>query len=575
MVKRTAYRRIAAAAASILFGIALSFCMAGCALFLGPARSVAYKANGATSGTAPVDDSVYRKGDEATLLSEGALSKTGHWFGGWSLHADGSGDRYAPGDSIEIGTEDVTLYAAWDFAPQQDLKLGETAALTTYNGSFIYSIVTAAPAGKPESDSAPATYYDYAIYTQAGALQNIAAPESPRAARGTRDLQRTAAVPAQARRDEASRAMEARLLAERPPLAAGARGARSRAIAGPIAVGTLWNDVIIADADNAPHSVDTTCRFVSDHAYFFVDNDVIAAMEPFLSDYGEAFDTLYHVNRAKLGQENDVDGNGKVIVVFSGVISDNLLGYFWSVDKFEHDDINNPLSNEGDIVYLTADAEYQLDQGDYIPATLAHEFQHMIYFDEHYDRDAPGSLAWLNEALSQAAEYFNGYFDNHNSWIASFLETYGRGLSLTHWTSNNYGFGAIFIRYLIDRFGEAVAGELCATDDIGIKAVENATGMGFNALFMDFLKAMVMSGTGDSDEPEHRFTTLNLATVQPKGRGGLLPYVPDGGAFAAGDGYDYKVRPYGLEFDYWEGSFGTMRLIGNSGIAGAAFGLSR
>jgi hypothetical protein len=41
LVKRTAYRRIAAAAASILFGIALSFCMAGCALFLGPARSVA------------------------------------------------------------------------------------------------------------------------------------------------------------------------------------------------------------------------------------------------------------------------------------------------------------------------------------------------------------------------------------------------------------------------------------------------------------------------------------------------------------------------------------------------------
>lgn len=570
MVKRSLCKHFAAAATLILLSINLS----GCFLFLGPARTVTYKANGATAGTAPIDNDVYRKGDEVTLLSEGTLSKNGFWFDGWSLNASGSGVRYAPGDEVEIGTEDLTFYAIWDFEHQRDLELSETTSLAAYNDSSIYSIVTATPANKPESDSAPSTYYDYAIYTQAAALQNIAAAKSPRAARGARDLQRSAALSAQAKRDETSRAMDAALLAERPPLAPGPRGARSRTIAGSIAVGTAWDDVIVADANDDLWYVDTTCRHISDHAYFFVDNDVISAMEPFLADYGTAFDALYHVNRAKLGEENDVDGNGKVIVVFSGVITDNMLGYFWSVDKFERTPTNQ-YSNEGDIVYLTADAEYQLDQGDYIPATLAHEFQHMIYFDEHYDRGASSSLAWLNEALSQAAEYFNGYFDNHESWIASFLETYGRGLSLTHWTSSNYGYGAIFIRYLIDRFGEAVAGELCATADIGIEAVENATGMGFNALFMDFLKAMVISGTGDSNEPEYSFTTLNLAAVQPKGRGGLLPYVPDKGVYVANDDYGYEVRPYGLEFDYWEGSFGTMRLTGDSGIAGAAFGLSR
>jgi len=566
MAKRSNPPTFAVAVVALLFG----FGLAGCGLFLGPARSVTYNANGATAGTAPVDDAIYRKGDEVTLLSEGTLAKAGTWFGGWSLNATGSGDRYAPGDTIEIGTEDLTLYAVWDFEPQRDLELGATVSLAAYNDSYLYSIVTAAPANKPESDSASTTYYNYAIYTQAAA-----AAKSPRSERGARDLQRSDVVPAQARRDEASRAMDAVLLAERPPLASGPAAARSRTIAGTIGVGTAWNNVIVADANDKHWYVDTTCRLVSDHAYFFVDNDDQAALAPFLADYGAAFDALYHVNHAKFGVENDVDNNGKVIVVFSGVITDSLLGYFWSVDKFAYDASTNPYSNQGDIIYLTADAEYQLDQGDYIPATLAHEFQHMIYFDEHYRHGASSSLAWLNEALSQAAEYFNGYLDNHDAWIANFLETYGRGLSLTHWTSENYGFGAIYIRYLIDRFGEAVAGQLCATADIGIKAVENATGIGFNTLFMDFLKAVVMSGTGDSNELEYRFTSLNLAAAQPKGRGGLLPYVPDDGVYVAGDDYGYKVRPYGLEFDYWEGNFGTMRLTGDSGIVGAAFGLSR
>jgi len=275
--------------------------------------------------------------------------------------------------------------------------------------------VTAAPADKPESASAPTTYYNYAIYTQAAAAANIAAARSPRLELGARDLQRSAAVSAQAQRDEASRAWDATLLAERPPLASGPAVARSRTIAGTIGVGTVWNNVTITDVADKIWHVDTTCRLVSDHAYFFVDNNNTAALAPFLADYGAAFDALYHVNHAKFGVENDVDNNGKVIVVFSGVITDSLLGYFWSVDKFAYDVSLNPYSNQGDIIYLTADASFQLDRGDYIPATLAHEFQHMIYFDEHYRHGASSSLAWLNEALSQAAEYFNGYLDNHDA----------------------------------------------------------------------------------------------------------------------------------------------------------------
>lgn len=197
----------------------------------------------------------------------------------------------------------------------------------------------------------------------------------------------------------------------------------------------------------------------------------------------------------------------------------------------------------------------------------------MIYFDEHYNRGAAASYAWLNEALSQAAEYYNGYLDNHLGWIGSFLRDYGSELSLTHWTSDNYGFGAIFIRYLIDQFGDAAIKNMCSTSLIGIDAVETASGRDFNDIFGNFSRAVVMSGTGDSENSAYKFTTLDLAEVQPTGRGGLLPYAP-ATPFEAGDTINYWVYPYSLEFDRWRGEFGTMGVTGASIIA-TAFGLSR
>ena len=80
------------------------------------------------------------------------------------------------------------------------------------------------------------------------------------------------------------------------------------------------------------------------------------------------------------------------------------MGYFYSVDKYPK--ATYTQSNEGDIFYMTTDAGYQ---GDIVNGTLAHEFQHMIYFDQHYNRGVTSTYTWLNEALSQAAEYYTGY----------------------------------------------------------------------------------------------------------------------------------------------------------------------
>ncbi|MCL6613442.1 MAG: hypothetical protein K6U03_02285 [Firmicutes bacterium] len=438
--------------------------------------------------------------------------------------------------------------------------------VSRFNGTHIYTIIAAQPANKPESDESLPVTYSFTLSTTAAKAPSSRTSLLPGGELGAK---RSTLFPKQAENDLKMRRAENELLASKARQLSGRPTARERAIT----VGTKWNGVYIAVTGN---TIDTTCRYISDHAYFFVDDRDITVMGPYLADYGAAFDQIYQINHVKFGRENDVDGNGKVIIIFSQELTGGLLGYFNAHDKFPQTVFED--SNEGDIFYITTDAEYQ---GDIVKGTLAHEFQHMIYFDEHYNRKATSTYTWLNEALSQAAEYYNGYLETHHAWIASFLygsleegslPNWAWGLSLTHWTSYNYGYGAIFIRYLIDQYGDAAIKNMCATSKVGVAAVEAATGKNFNLIFTEFARALVMSGAVASGNlyPRYRFTTLDLQALQPNGRGGLTtPY-----SFQAGDTIEGTIAPYEIRFFQWSGTFGNMNLSGGS-VVGTAFGLDR
>ncbi len=73
-----------------------------------------YAANGATSGTVPVDgSSPYFPNSVVTVLANtGSLAKTGYNFAGWNTAADGSGTAYSAGSTFTI-TNNTVLYAHW------------------------------------------------------------------------------------------------------------------------------------------------------------------------------------------------------------------------------------------------------------------------------------------------------------------------------------------------------------------------------------------------------------------------------------------------------------------------------
>ncbi len=83
---------------------------------------IAYSGNGSTSGTVPMDSSIYSPDDDVTVLGNtGALVRTGAVFIGWSTTAlplvtqaaDVPTPLYDADDTIAMAAGGITLYAVW------------------------------------------------------------------------------------------------------------------------------------------------------------------------------------------------------------------------------------------------------------------------------------------------------------------------------------------------------------------------------------------------------------------------------------------------------------------------------
>jgi hypothetical protein len=76
--------------------------------------TITYNANGATSGSVPIDSTNYTQGQIVTVLGNtGSLVKTGNAFVGWNTQADGNGTTYTQGQTLSMGSANVVLHAKW------------------------------------------------------------------------------------------------------------------------------------------------------------------------------------------------------------------------------------------------------------------------------------------------------------------------------------------------------------------------------------------------------------------------------------------------------------------------------
>lgn len=112
-----------------------------------------------------------------------------------------------------------------------------------------------------------------------------------------------------------------------------------------------------------------------------------------LTNQVKKFATVYNTIVETFGKHSDVDKNEKILIIFfdinSGAARGSYIGgYFNPLDLI--------AGNAAEIIYLDA-----LNGSDSWASTMVHELQHLINFNQNYQKQ---SDLWANEALSAAAE---------------------------------------------------------------------------------------------------------------------------------------------------------------------------
>lgn len=307
------------------------------------------------------------------------------------------------------------------------------------------------------------------------------------------------------------------------------------------------------------------------HALFYLDDDDAGDYAPYetggtddvWNQLGSFWDnTAYPIDTQTFGAESDEDGNGKLIVFVSkelgapnaqGAIT---LGYYWAGDVVYAKDTSGSCSvsgsNGADMFYLNsfqnlAQAGYSASDTIAVeyPATLAHEFQHLInYNQKHLLRTSDPEDTWINEGLSKTAEdlvgfgwndpleqsFGNAYLEDSASSSTGFL-TYSNA-SLENWVGDpigNYEGAHAFFRYVADQRGADILKNIVQTTGVGRGNVASVLGEPFEQAFAEWTTALMFSN--ETFAPGTRFnytgagwTPLHLKLVSGTGRLGYVEY---------------------------------------------------
>ena len=236
----------------------------------------------------------------------------------------------------------------------------------------------------------------------------------------------------------------------------------------PRAVGetdTFWVTNVETNENN---EVSATLRYVTPHVYFWVQDDVSFDEQEMKALVDEFENKIYPTNREFFGTEwsPGIDGDEHIYILYARGLGSSIAGYFSSADSIHP--LVHEYSNAHEMFLFNADNTFLGEEFTY--GVLAHEFQHMI----HWNQDL-NETSWLNEGSSELAAFLNGYDPGGFDW----LYISDPDLQLNDWpndqnaTSPHYGAGFLFMTYFLDRFGEDATKLLVKDPANGFESVED------------------------------------------------------------------------------------------------------
>lgn len=206
---------------------------------------------------------------------------------------------------------------------------------------------------------------------------------------------------------------------------------------------------------------------------------------------------IYPTVRDVFGHEVSpgIDGVAQLNVFNVSYLGANVGGYFFPADAYPTEVYE--YSNEMEAFYMSL---YYGEVGSVsYMSTLAHEFQHMVRFNQ--DRNEAN---WMDEGMAQLATRIVGYNDNYNHMNYLFDSR----VTLNGWSpdfrtsASHYGAGYLFNQYLWERFGTDTIREIAQRPENGLQAVDavlTTKGSSSDDVFADWIVANYINNIGIGD----------------------------------------------------------------------------
>ena len=276
---------------------------------------------------------------------------------------------------------------------------------------------------------------------------------------------------------------------------------------------------------------------ISPQLYWYADSswwnslgsDNQSKVQESLNNLTEEFEyKIYPILTSTLGQEwtPGIDRDTRITILVHPM-EEEAGGYFNSGDEYPR--AQSPKSNEKEMIYLNS----QFINSEQAKSLLAHEFTHLISFNQKEKRYGITEETWLNEARAEYAPTLVGY---DQSYAGSNLERRVKNFldkpydSLTEWKNKNHDYGVLnlFTQYLVDHYGVEILANSLKMQKTGISSLNAALSQkgfseDFSKIFTNWTIAILVNDCNLG--PKYCYLNQNLKNLHVTPLTNFLPLI--------------------------------------------------
>lgn len=244
--------------------------------------------------------------------------------------------------------------------------------------------------------------------------------------------------------------------------------------------------------DNEHFQIEAELLYKNDVVYIWAEENHKLDVDEMAKSADRFAQGIYPSVRAFFGKEPNpgIDDDPRLHILHATRLGRGIAGYFSSADAFNA--LANPFSNQKEMFTISLDWLRRLRDLEVYETVLAHEFQHMVHWNNDRNEET-----WVNEGMSELAQEVAGYPPD-----TGFARIYMNNpdTQLNTWnlnpndTGRHYGAAYLYMVYFLQRFGEEMTKAVVSqpangTHGFDVALRQAGLNLSFEDVFADWIVA--------------------------------------------------------------------------------------